>query len=145
MASPGPYRVIRRVLNDVENYNMSVVFFPGFDRFIPGFDRFTPGFDRFIPAGIPVTPPPPPPPPSPPLQSKCTLVNQMCIFCILKSLYFILFDINIFYLKQHLSIVRTNIFAAKIKLTPIQGWPCLIDIKAPTEHLNRGMKCRCIA
>ena len=47
-------------------------FFPGFDRFIPGFDRFIPGFDRFIPASIPVAG-------TLPLQSKCTLVNKMCI------------------------------------------------------------------
>ena len=40
---------------DINDYNMIVVFFPGFDRFIPGFDRFIPGFDRFIPASIPVT------------------------------------------------------------------------------------------
>ena len=56
----------------VENCNMIVVFFPGFDRFIPGFDRIIPDFDRFIPASIPVTG-------TPPLQSKYTLVNEMCI------------------------------------------------------------------
>ena len=102
----------------VEHYNMIVVFSPGFDRFIPGFDRFIPGFDRFIPASIPVTG-------TLPLQSKCTLVNKMCIV-----LYFeiILFEINIFYLKKHLSILRTNIFAEKIKLTPNQGCPRLISM-----------------
>ena len=47
-------------------------FFPGFDRFIPGFDRFISGFDRFIPASIPVAG-------TLPLQSKCTLLNKMCI------------------------------------------------------------------
>ena len=67
----------------------NVCFFPGFDRFIPGFDRFIPGFDRFIPASIPVIGPPSPPPPHP-IQSKCTLVNKICI-----ALYF---DIILFYL-----------------------------------------------
>ena len=43
----------------IQNYNMIVVFFPGFDRFIPGFDRLIPGFDRFIPASVPVTGTPP--------------------------------------------------------------------------------------
>ena len=64
-------------------YDMIVVFFPGFDRFIPGFDRFIPGFDRFIPASIPVTE-------TLPIQSKCTLVNKICIV--------LNFDITLFYL-----------------------------------------------
>ena len=38
----------------MEDYNMTVVFFPGFDRLIPGFDWFIPGFDRFSFASCPV-------------------------------------------------------------------------------------------
>ena len=54
-------------------------FFLGFDTFIPGFDRFIPRFDRFIPASIPVT--------RTPLQSKCTLVNKICIVMYLEIIF----------------------------------------------------------
>ena len=88
----------------VDNYNMIVVFFPGFDRFNPGFDRFIPGFDRFIPASIPVTG-------TLPLQSKCTI--KCVLFCILKSFYFILFEINIFLFKMKTFINSENKYFAQ--------------------------------
>ena len=101
---------------------MIVVFFPGFDRFIPGFDRFIPGFDKFIPASIPITGTPPP------LQSKCTLVNKMCIVLYFEIILFHFIWKNFLIKQKHLSILRTNIFAEKITLTPIQGFPRVISM-----------------
>ena len=70
-------------ISNVTYHNMIVVFFPRFDRFIPGFDRFIPGFDRFIPARIPVTG-------TLPLQSRCTLVNKICIVLYFDNILFYL-------------------------------------------------------
>ena len=83
---------------------MVVVFFPGFDRFIPVFDRFIPGFDRFIPASIPVTG-------TLPLQSKCTLVNKICIVLYFDNILFYLIWKKYFLIKRKIiSILRSNIF-----------------------------------
>ena len=48
--------------------------------------------------------------------------------CIVLYFEIILFEINVFYLKKTLSILRTNTFAEKIKLTPIQGCSHLISM-----------------
>ena len=102
MASPGPYRVIRRVLNDVENYNMIVVFFPGFDRFIPGFDRLTPpvSTDSSLLAFL-LPPPPPPPPPRPPtIQMHISQSN----------VHFLYFEITLFHLIWHKYLLSKKTF-----------------------------------
>ena len=72
-------------------------FSPGFDRFIPGFDRFIPGFDWFIPASLPVTG-------TLPLQSKCTLVNGMCIILYCEIILF-----NFIWNKYYLFKKKTSI------------------------------------
>ena len=79
---------------NIVNYNMIVVFFPRLT------DSSPVSTDSSLLAFLLLEPSP--------LQSKCTLVNKMCIV-----LYFeiILFQMNIFLLKKkHLSILRTNIF-----------------------------------
>ena len=52
----------------------------------------------------------------------------MNFFLYFEIAYFILFERNIFILKKHLSILRTNICVEKIKLTPIQDCPRLISM-----------------
>ena len=79
------------MLYDIITWLLS--FFPGFDRFIPGLDRFIPGFDRFIPASIPVTG-------TLPLQSKCTLVNKICIVLYLENISFYLIWKKYFLIKR---------------------------------------------
>ena len=86
---------------------MIVVFFPGFDRLIPRFDIFIPGFDRLIPASIPVTGTFPPTIQMHISKKKCVL------FCILKSFYFIIFEINIFLLKKTLLNSENKYFPKK--------------------------------
>ena len=97
-------------------------FSPGFDRFITGFDRFIPGFDWFIPDSLHVTG-------TLPLQSKCTLVNKMCIVLYCEIILFnLIWNKYFLFLKKIYQIWDQNIFAdKKIKLTPIQGCPCLIS------------------
>ena len=90
--------------------------------FSRGFDRFIPGFDRFIPASIPVIG-------TLPLQSKCTLVNKICIVLYCEIILFNFLMKIVFHLKKNIfQIWDQNIFAEKIKLTPIQCCPCLISM-----------------
>ena len=80
-------------------------FFSGFHRFILGFDRFIPGFDWFIPASIPVTGPPPT------IQRH---ISQWIVYCFVFWNNLISFYMKwIFFIKQNLLILRTNIFLKK--------------------------------
>ena len=90
------------------------VFSPGFDRFILGFDRFIPGFDRFIPASIPLTG-------TLLLQSKYTLVNNMCICDII--LFYLIWNKYFLIKKKNIYHISDQIFSWKIQLIPISvGW-----------------------
>ena len=63
-----------------------------------------------------------------PLQSKCTLVNKMCIVLYFEITLFSFIWNTYFLFKKNIYQFWEQIFLWKIKLTPIQGCPRLISM-----------------